>query len=96
MVIPEGYKMTEVGIIPEDWDVVSLSQIYTITSSKRVFQSEWKTSGIPFYRAREIALMSEGKTAPKALYISVEMFNSYVRQYGGIKENDYRRTEKQN
>lgn len=88
MVIPEGYKMTEVGIIPEDWDVVSLSQIYTITSSKRVFQSEWKTSGIPFYRAREIALMSEGKTAPKALYISVEMFNSYVRQYGGIKEND--------
>lgn len=83
-----GYKQTEIGIIPEDWAVVSLGQVYTITSSKRVFQSEWKHSGVPFYRAREIAVMSEGKTAPKDLYISVEMFDSYVRQYGGIKEND--------
>ena len=84
----EGYKQTEIGVLPEDWEVVSLKQVYDITSSKRVFQSEWKDSGVPFYRAREIAVMSEGKVAPRDLFISVEMYNAYVKQYGAISEND--------
>jgi type I restriction enzyme, S subunit len=25
--LPEGYKLTEVGVIPEDWEVKSLGQI---------------------------------------------------------------------
>ena len=25
--VPEGYKVTEVGVIPEDWDVQSLGTI---------------------------------------------------------------------
>lgn len=86
--VKPGYKQTEIGVIPEDWEVISLKQKYNITSSKRVFQSEWKSAGIPFYRAREIAVMSEGKPAPKELYISPEMYSSYVKQYGAIQEND--------
>ena len=30
--IPPGYKQTEVGVIPEDWDVVTLREIATITT----------------------------------------------------------------
>ena len=37
---------------------VKLSDLYDIGSSKRVFQSEWRKSGVPFYRAREIAKLS--------------------------------------
>ncbi|WP_421320452.1 hypothetical protein [Aeromonas veronii] len=32
--IPTGYKQTEVGVIPEDWSVESLSQVAQITRGK--------------------------------------------------------------
>ena len=83
-----GYKQTEIGVIPEDWQVVELGKLYNITSSKRVFQSEWRKSGIPFYRAREIAVMSEGYSAPEELYIDEALYNTYIRQYGAIKKDD--------
>lgn len=86
--VKPGYKQTEIGVIPEDWDTTTLEELYNITSSKRVFQSEWRESGIPFYRAREIAVMGEGLPAPKDLYISPEMYAQYSKQYGAIKEND--------
>ena len=84
----QGYKQTEVGVIPTDWDVCTLEALYNITSSKRVFQSQWRKSGIPFYRAREIAVMSEGKNAPEDLYIDTNLYDLYTRQYGSIKKDD--------
>ena len=30
--IRPGYKQTEVGVIPEDWDVYDLSEIYDFSS----------------------------------------------------------------
>lgn len=86
--VKKGYKQTEIGVLPEDWKISTLGVQYNITSSKRVFQSEWRDSGIPFYRAREIAVMGEGVPAPKGLYISEEMYERYLKQYGAIKEND--------
>lgn len=86
--VKPGYKQTEIGVLPEDWKISTLGVQYNITSSKRVFQSEWRDSGIPFYRAREIAVMGEGVPAPKGLYISEEMYERYSKQYGAIKEND--------
>lgn len=86
--VKKGHKQTEIGVLPEDWKISTLEVQYNITSSKRVFQSEWRDSGIPFYRAREIAVMGEGVPAPKGLYISEEMYERYSKQYGAIKEND--------
>ena len=86
--VKPGYKQTEVGVLPEDWNISTLEMQYNITSSKRVFQSEWRDSGVPFYRAREIAVMGEGVPAPKDLYISEKMYEQYSKQYGAIKEND--------
>lgn len=75
-------------MIPEDWSVSALEKLYNITSSKRVFQSQWRKSGVPFYRAREIAVMSEGKIAPEDLYIDESLYNQYIHQYGSINKND--------
>ena len=86
--VKQGYKQTEIGVIPQDWNIHTLEMLYNITSSKRVFQSQWRKSGIPFYRAREIAVMSEGKSAPEDLYIDAELYNQYTRQYGSIKKDD--------
>lgn len=45
MKIPQGYKQTELGIIPEDWEVKTIGDYYEVTSSKRVFQSQWRRIG---------------------------------------------------
>jgi len=29
--IPAGYKLTEVGVIPEDWEVASIGSVLSIT-----------------------------------------------------------------
>lgn len=83
-----SYKQTELGKIPADWEVFELSQLYDITSSKRVFQKDWTSAGVPFYRAREIAVMSTGRSPEEDLFITREMFDAYTTQYGKIKEND--------
>ena len=83
-----GYKRTEVGVIPEDWGVKRLGELFEITSSKRVFQSEWKTEGIPFYRARELAVLGEQRYVKNELFISKEMYDTYKNIYGVPKCGD--------
>jgi type I restriction enzyme S subunit len=80
--VGRGYKQTEVGIIPEDWEVKRLGDLFEITSSKRVFQSEWTTQGIPFYRARELAVLGESGFVCNELFITNEMYDAFKRSYG--------------
>jgi hypothetical protein len=57
-----GYKQTEVGVIPEEWDVKTLGQMAALTSSKRIFESDYVPFGIPFYRGKEISMMAPERT----------------------------------
>lgn len=82
MELRPGYKRTEVGVIPEDWDVRYLGELFDITSSKRVFQSEWTTAGVPFYRARELAVLGESGTVVNELYITREKYEAFKAAYG--------------
>ena len=77
-----GYKQTEVGVIPEDWNATRLGDLFEVTSSKRVFQSEWKTYGVPFYRARELAVLGETGKVDNELFITREMYEAFKRSYG--------------
>lgn len=61
----------------KNYDLVPLGKLYDITSSKRVFQSEWKHFGIPFYRAREIIKLAQYGSVDNELYISEDMYNLY-------------------
>lgn len=67
---------------------VELGEIFDITSSKRVFQSEWKDKGIPFFRAREIVKISKYGFVDNELFISEEMYEDYKSKYGVPKEDD--------
>ena len=40
-------------VIPDSWCWTKFKNICNIVSARRVHQADWKTSGIPFYRARE-------------------------------------------
>lgn len=44
--VPEGYKMTEVGIIPGDWDFLDFGEIYFEPSRNGIYKSsEFKRRG---------------------------------------------------
>ena len=76
------FKMTELGPIPEDWEVKKIEDFYDVGSSKRVFQSQWRSSGIPFYRARDIVGFRNGEDAVGGLYIDKSLYEAYKRSYG--------------
>lgn len=53
--IPAGYKQTEVGVIPEDWEVESLSKLSDfITSGSRGWAQFYSESGALFIRSQNV------------------------------------------
>ena len=74
--------------IPRNWCWVKLGEIFDVVSAKRVFQSEWQKTGIPFYRAREIVKLSNCGHVDNELYISIEHFESFKNKYGVPEADD--------
>ncbi len=70
------------------WVEKRLGEVYEITSSKRVFKSEWKTAGVPFYRAREIVKLAANGFVKNELFVSEEMYETYAQKYGIPKAGD--------
>ncbi|MFC2062672.1 restriction endonuclease subunit S [Chloroflexota bacterium] len=71
------------------WTNYKLSQICTITSSKRIFASEYVESGVPFWRGQEIQEMKNGNTQIRErLYISEEKYYELKKMYGVPSEGD--------
>ena len=71
-----------------DGPKIKLGDLYQITSSKRVFKSEWKEKGVPFYRAREIVKLANKKPFKNPIYISEDMYDLYSKKYSVPKEGD--------
>ena len=84
--IPSGYKQTEVGVIPEDWEVASLSSVTPMSGKNGIvdgpFGSNLKTihykkSGIPIITS---GYVTDGKFfADKYLYVDQKKFNDEKR-----------------
>ena len=65
--------------IPESWKWIRWGDIINIVSARRVHQSDWQSSGIPFYRAREIAKLAEYDVVDNELFISEELYEEYSK-----------------
>ena len=63
--------------LPYSWSWVRLKSILNVVSARRVHQSDWKSEGIPFYRAREIAKLAAFNEVNNELFISNELFEAY-------------------
>lgn len=70
--------------IPDSWEWIKWGDIGEIVSARRVHQQDWKTKGIPFYRAREIAKLAENGVVDNDLFISEELYNAYAKN--GVPE----------
>lgn len=62
--------------LPKSWVWARLGNIGVIGSSSRVHQKDWKDSGVPFYRAREIVQLSKYGIVDNELFITEEHFQS--------------------
>ena len=79
---PAKFKMTELGPIPEDWEVGRLGEIGEPLMCKRILKSQTLDSGdVPFYKIGTFG------GAPDA-YISRSLYESYRRKYSYPKKGD--------
>src|SRR6478752_4846646 len=53
-----------------DWTNLPLGDVFNIGSSKRIYETDWTTSGIPFYGGREIVRLAKYGTVVSDVYIS--------------------------
>ncbi|MDO5383221.1 MAG: restriction endonuclease subunit S [Eubacteriales bacterium] len=74
--------------MPNGWAWYRLRDLFNVCSGKRVLQSEWKTAGIPFYRAREIAKLANTGYVDNDLFISQEHYDALKQTYGVPKVGD--------
>ena len=73
--------------IPNNWVWTKFKNICNIVSARRVHQSDWKKTGIPFYRAREIGKLADNGFVNNELFISEELYEEFSKS-GVPKQND--------
>lgn len=89
--VAEGYKDTEIGVIPIEWDVVKLGQILNVQTGKMNAQDQVENGEYPFFtRAINVQKIDSYAYDTEALFIAGEG-NFAVKYYNG-KFNLHQRT----
>ncbi len=68
--------------VPEGWELKNLDQAAEVTSSKRIYLSDYVSEGVPFYRGKEISLKSKNESLSDILYISQKKFENIKKTFG--------------
>lgn len=84
----ESYLQNVFANPDDEWEEKSLEELGNITSSKRIFKSEYVKEGIPFYRTKEIKELANGKSISLELFISHKRYNEIKANFGIPKEGD--------
>ena len=67
---------------------VPLGVVADVGSSKRIFEKEYVSRGIPFYRTKEIVELSKGHNVTTELFITKERFAEICDEYGAPQKGD--------
>lgn len=69
--------------------IAVIQELCDITSSKRIYASEYQGHGIPFYRGKEIIEKYSGKTQVSTkIFIKEEKFQEINRKFGSPKQGE--------
>ena len=63
--------------IPENWCWCRLKSIVNVVSARRVHQSDWRSEGVPFYRAREIGKLADTGSVDNELFITEALYTEF-------------------
>jgi type I restriction enzyme, S subunit len=72
----------------KEWKKKSLEELGTITSSKRIFKSEYVKSGVPFFRTKEVKELANGIDISTELFISDARYDEIKSSFGVPKPGD--------
>ncbi|HCE3214434.1 TPA: restriction endonuclease subunit S [Vibrio parahaemolyticus] len=71
-----------------DWEEKKLGSLADLTSSKRVYLSDYSEDGVPFFRGKEISEIRKGIIPDDVLYITRKAFEEFKSKYGAPVEGD--------
>ncbi|WP_440945308.1 restriction endonuclease subunit S [Methanosarcina sp. T3] len=94
--IPPGYKQTEVGVIPEDWKVKPMAELFTFQNGVNADKSSYG-SGIPFINVLEVithSTITEDKI-PGKISLSAQAISAFTVQRGDILFNRTSETQEE-
>lgn len=74
--------------LPEGWTHSKLERLAEVTSSKRVFLSDYVEEGVRFYRGKEIIKKSKNEDVSDPLYISFSKFEELKKKFGAPQSGD--------
>lgn len=73
--------------IPDTWKWVCIQDLFNVRSAMRIHQTDWQTSGIPFFRGRELVQLAKTGTVDFDIYISRELYEENKAK-GGVPQKD--------
>jgi type I restriction enzyme S subunit len=72
----------------EGWSECRLGNVFDIGSSKRIRETEWTSSGVPFYGGKEIVKLAKFGSTVSDAYISEEKYCDYASKYDMPRKGD--------
>jgi len=72
----------------KEWKEFNLEDLCTVTSSKRIYVSEYVSQGIPFFRSKEIVELANNREIKTELFISLKRFNELKSKFGAPQQGD--------
>lgn len=73
--------------IPANWKWCHCQDLFFAHSAMRIHQSDWKSTGIPFFRGRELVRLSKTGDPKAEVFITEEFYNS-LKEKGGVPKKD--------
>lgn len=74
--------------IPEGWEWARLENLFNVRSAMRIHQTDWRNSGIPFFRGRELVQLSKTGNVEPEIFISQELYQILTAKGGVPKKDD--------
>ena len=94
--INPGYKQTEVGVIPEDWEVKSMAELFTFQNGVNADKSAYG-DGVPFINVLEVITHSTIREdrIPGRIKLTAQAINAFAVQPGDVLFNRTSETQEE-
>lgn len=70
------------ALVDLNYPVIQMDEVFNISSSKRILKSEWRDSGIPFLRVRDMVRLAMNQPADNDFFVSDELYASLCESDG--------------
>jgi type I restriction enzyme S subunit len=72
----------------QKWSSRLLGDVFDIGSSKRIYEADWTTQGVPFFGGKEIVKLAKFGSVESASFISEDKYQEYASKYEMPKAGD--------